>query len=213
MTDTEEVVVYENGEGNDKAIVEQINERLNLELRDPKVVGALLATTFNGLDATQAKQALMEGMIRGFEFEDFMKKHVYAIPYGGKYSLVTSIDHARTRGMRSGVIGVGAPDYVFEDDEKKKVESCTMTVKRLVQGHVGEYTATVYFSEYTTGKNLWASKPRTMIAKVAEMHALRKACPEELSQYYAEEEMHYFFTWSKTDNKKDRLSFGGLFCG
>lgn len=189
MSDTEEVVVYEQGEGNDKAIVEQINERLNLELRDPKVVSALLATTFNGLDAIQAKQALMEGMIRGFAFEDFMKKHVYAIPYGGKYSLVTSIDHARTRGMRSGVIGVGAPEYTFEDDKKTKVETCTVTVKRLVQGHVGEYTATVYFSEYTTGKNLWATKPKTMIAKVAEMHALRKACPEELSQHYAEEEM------------------------
>ena len=28
-----------------------------------------------------------------------------------------------------------------------------------------------------------------MIAKVAEMHALRMACPEELSQSYIEEEM------------------------
>jgi hypothetical protein len=29
----------------------------------------------------------------------------------------------------------------------------------------------------------------TMIAKVAEMHALRKACPEELAKSYIEEEM------------------------
>ena len=32
-------------------------------------------------------------------------------------------------------------------------------------------------------------KPRTMISKVAEMHALRMACPEELAQSYVEEEV------------------------
>jgi signal recognition particle GTPase len=47
----------------------------------------------------------------------------------------------------------------------------------------------VYFKEFSTGRNLWLSKPRVMIAKVAEMHALRKACPEELAQAYTEEEI------------------------
>jgi len=193
MSEQEEVVVYDQGEGNDKAIVEQINARLNTELADPKVLTALLATTFAGLKSTtQVKQALMEGMIRGFSFEDFLHKHVYAIPYGDKYSLVTSIDHARKRGMRNGVVGSGAPEYTYTDDKKTKVESCSVTIKRLIPGtsHVGEFTATVDFKEYTTGRNLWSSKPKTMIAKVAEMHALRKACPDELAQYYSEEEMH-----------------------
>lgn len=190
MSNTDEVVVYDEGEGADKAIVETINERLNLELRDPKVLQALMATTFEGLkDTQQVKQALMEGMIRGFSFEDFLHKHVYAVPFGSKYSLVTSIDHARKRGMRNGVIGVSAPEYTYLGDDRKVVDECSMTVKRLVAGnHVGEFTATVDFKEYTTGKNLWATKPKTMIAKVAEMHALRKACPDELSQFYTEEE-------------------------
>lgn len=43
------------------------------------------------------------------------------------------------------------------------------------------------FSEYTTGKNLWASKPKTMIKKVAESMALRKAF--NINGVYAPEEM------------------------
>jgi predicted RNA-binding protein YlxR (DUF448 family) len=70
-----------------------------------------------------------------------------------------------------------------------KIISCSVTVHRLVSGHNGSYTARVYFDEYSKGRDLWVTKPRTMIAKVAEMHALRKACPEELSQAYVEEEV------------------------
>jgi hypothetical protein len=33
----------------------------------------------------------------------------------------------------------------------------------------------VYASEYSTGKNLWKDKPRTMIQKVAEAQCLRRA--------------------------------------
>ena len=53
---------------------------------------------------------------------------------------------------------------------------------------MGDYTATVYFDEYTKGRDLWKSKPRTMIAKVAEMHALRMAFPEQMEKHYVEEE-------------------------
>lgn len=87
--------------------------------------------------------------------------------------------------MRSGVVGKSAPTY---EEKEGKLVSCTITVKRKIGDYVGDYSATVYFDEYNTGRNQWASKPRTMIAKVAEMHALRMACPEELSQAYVEEE-------------------------
>ena len=43
------------------------------------------------------------------------------------------------------------------------------------------------FEEYNTGRNLWASKPKTMIKKVAESMALRKAF--NVSGVYAPEEM------------------------
>lgn len=166
--------------------LELINKEINTELSTEGVSKALLATTFKGLSAVVMKQAIMEGLMRGFKFKDFLEKNVYAIPFSGGYSLITSIDYARKLGFRSGVCGVSAPSYEEKDG---KVISCSVTVKRQNAGVVGEFTATVYFDEYSTDKNLWRTKPRTMIAKVAEMHALRKACPEELAQAYTEEEM------------------------
>lgn len=170
--------------------LELINKEINTELATEGVSKALLATTFKGLTPVVMKQAIMEGMMRGFVFKDFLEKNVYAIPFKDGYSLITSVDYARKIGMRSGVVGVSAPNY--EDKEGKPV-SCTITVKRKVEGEVGEYSATVYFDEYYRGggkyPSLWDTKPRTMLAKVAEMHALRKACPEQLSQAYTEEEM------------------------
>ena len=168
------------------AKLEIINKEINEEIEKAEVQKALLATTFKGLSFQSMKQALMEGMMRGYKFTDFLEKNVYAIPYGSGYSLITSVDYARKIGMKSGIVGVSAPTYEMDGD---KILSCTITVKRKIEEYVGEYTATVYFSEYTTNRNLWTSKPRTMIAKVAEMHALRKACPEELAQAYVEEEM------------------------
>lgn len=162
-----------------------IKEEINKQIADKEVFGTLLSTTFKGLEAQVAKRAMLEGMMRGFTFTDFLEKNVYAIPFKSTYSLVSSIDYARKIGMRSGVVGVSAPSYELDG---KNVISCTITVKRKVGEYVGEYSATVYFDEYNTGYNLWKSKPKTMIAKVAEMHALRKACPEELSQVYVEED-------------------------
>lgn len=165
-----------------------INRELKQELSDPAVGRALLATTFKGLSEGSMKQSIMEGMMRGFTFKNFLEKDVYATPYGGGYSLVTSIAYTRKIAARSGLAGKSAPTYTY--DEKGKVESCTVTIKkRDGTRYIGDYTATVFFVEFNTGKNNWAKMPRVMIAKVAEMHALRMAFPEELSQQYIEEEM------------------------
>lgn len=167
--------------------LEVINQEINTQLSNEKVSKALLATTFKGLDQVNMKKAMMEGMMRGYTFKDFLEKNIYAIPFKDGYSLISSIDHARKIAMRSGLAGKSEPKYV--EDEKGNIVSCTVTVKRNVGGVIGDYTATVYFKEYTTGRNLWTTKPRTMIAKVAEMHSLRSAFPEEMAQQYVEEEM------------------------
>jgi hypothetical protein len=164
----------------------EIKKQVTQELSNPETMNALVATTFKGLTPENVKRAMVEGYMRGFKFQDFLEKNVYAIPFSDGYSLVTSIDYARKIGMRSGVVGTSAPTYEEKDGQ---VISCTITVKRKVNEYIGEYSATVFFSEYNNGKKLWINKPRTMIAKVAEMHALRKACPEELSQSYSEEEV------------------------
>lgn len=164
----------------------EIQSEIKKELANKDVLNALVATAFKGLETKQVYLAIQEGMMRGFQFKDFLEKNVYAVKYGSGYSLITSIDYARKIGMRSGVIGKSAPTFEEKDG---KIVSCTITIKKSTHGTVGEYSATVFFDEYSTGRNLWTSKPRTMIAKVAEMHALRMACPEELSQSYTEEEV------------------------
>jgi len=167
----------------------EIKKEVTKQLADKESVTALVSTVFKGFPEPLMRRAITEGMMRGFNFQDFLEKNIYAIKYGDAYSLVTSIDHARKVGMRSGIVGKSAPLYVEEQaGGVTKIISCTVTVKRKVNEHIGDYSATVFFSEYSTNKNLWVSKPRTMIAKVAEMHALRMACPEELSQAYVEEE-------------------------
>lgn len=165
--------------------IQLLKTEINTQLQNTETLNTLLATTFKGLNQDSAKRAMLEAMMRGFEFKDFLQKNIYAVPFGGNYSLVTSVDYARKIGMRSGVVGKSAPTY---EEKEGKLVSCTITVKRKIGDYVGDYSATVYFDEYNTGRNQWASKPRTMIAKVAEMHALRMACPEELSQAYVEEE-------------------------
>lgn len=164
-----------------------IKAEINKQLGDADTLKSLLDTTFKGLEAPVAKRAMLEGMVRGFSFQNFLERDVYAIPYSNGYSLLTSIDYSRKIGAKSGIVGVEAPVFAEKDG---KIISCSVTVhKRFPDGYVGDFTAEVFFNEYSTGKNLWTSKPRTMLAKVAEMHALRKACPEELAQSYVEEEM------------------------
>jgi len=72
-------------------------------------------------------------------------------------------------------------------DEAKKPVSAICTVWRRDMSH--PFVAEVLFSEYTTGKNLWLTKPSVMIAKVSESVALRRAfsvsglyCPEEIAE-------------------------------
>jgi hypothetical protein len=168
----------------------KIQEEVNTQIENKEVMDALITTTFKKFSPQLVKRAIMEGMMRGFTFKDFLEKNVYAIKFGDEYTLITSIDYARKVGMRSGIVGKDAPVY---DEKDNKIVSCTVTVKKHTisfdgKPYIGDFTATVYFNEYTTNRNQWASKPHTMIAKVAEMHALRMACPEEMAQMYVEEE-------------------------
>lgn len=196
-----------------KSQIMLISDEIKKELATEGVARALLATTFKGLSEQTMRQAIMDGMIRGFTFLNFRQKDVYAIPYGQTYSLVTSIDYSRKMGMRSGIVGKEAPIYEMDGDV---IVSCSVTVKRKIGEYVGDYTAKVYFNEYSTGKNLWISKPRTMIAKVAEMHALRMACPEELSKTYIEEEMeleddrNINTRIKKVERESDSLKMGSI---
>lgn len=177
------------------------NEISTEVMKNKEVFNALAQNTFKGLDAKNIPQALLEGMMRGHTIQDFMIKDVYALPFWNAkdqkqdYSLVTSISKARKIAMHSGQSGKSEPEFKYKADGS--LLSCKVTVWK-VGGDERGYSALVMFDEYekpaykrkdgTEVPGMWQTKSHTMIAKVAEMHALRMAFPEELSQMYVEEE-------------------------
>lgn len=179
----------------------EYNKAIETEVANPIVMNSLMAITFKGItNPATVKRAMLEGMIRGFKIEDFLKKKIYATPFWDSkagemgYALVESIANVRDIAMQSGQTGKSKPEYEYEDDGS--IRSCTVTIWKK-DGHEMGYTSTVFFKEYEKpptknrdGKEtpgMWQTKPHTMIAKVAEMHALRSAFPE-LAESYIEDE-------------------------
>lgn len=107
-----------------------------------------------------------------------------------KMTIQTSIDGFRVIAERSGDYA-GQSEPIFEQ-ENGKLSCCKVTVYRF-RGDV-RYPAAVgvaYWSEYVPNdKFMWNKMPHTMLAKVAEALALRKAYPQDLSGLYTTEEMN-----------------------
>lgn len=168
-------------------VVSEIHREVEMQLANKETVKALIMTTFKGLQPEVMKQAMVEGYLRGFDLKAFLDKQVYAVPFGDSYALVTSIDRLRRIAAQNGQVGKGEPVFEMAADGVG-IMACSITVKRRVGADLAEFTSKVYFAEYASKKPIWLSKPRTMIAKVAEAHALRMAFPEEMNQEYIAEE-------------------------
>jgi phage recombination protein Bet len=86
-------------------------------------------------------------------------------------------------GLESGIYEVG--------DKNPYGKEIKMGKTAWAKAYNKDFQVPVYqeadFTEYNTGKNLWVSKPNTMIKKVAESMALRKAF--NINGVYAPEEM------------------------
>lgn len=129
--------------------------------------------------------------------------------YENKMTIQTSIDGFRVIAERSGDYA-GQDEPIFNEIDGKLI-SCKVTVYRFKSAQkysipiryaasVGvaywdEYVQLV--DEYANGKNtyvkkpsaMWDKMPHTMLSKVAEALALRKAYPQDLSGLYTGEEM------------------------
>lgn len=135
---------------------------------------------------------------------DPLARQIYAIHrrqkdsfgnYSERMTIQTSIDGFRVIAERSGDYG-GQDEPIFEGDNIDDLR-CKVTVYRF-RGDV-RYPASVgvaYWKEYFQGDRegkpigMWAKMPRTMLAKVAEALALRKAYPQDLSGLYTNDEMN-----------------------
>lgn len=127
---------------------------------------------------------------------DPLAKQIQCVKFGGSWQYITTIDGHRAIAEQTGqYAGNDAPVFTWHDPAKKSgagkriPESATVTVYKMLAGQRMPFSATVFWEEYDGGRNNWVSMPCTMLAKVAESHALRKAFPAVLSGTYTGDEM------------------------
>ena len=124
-----------------------------------------------------------------------LTRQIYCIHRGGKMTIQTSIDGFRVIAERSGSYG-GQDEPKFEYNDQGKLVCSKVTVYRFSAN--GERypaaTGVAFWNEYVQEYNgkvtgLWAKMPHTMLSKVAEAIALRRAYPQDLSGLYTSDEM------------------------
>lgn len=122
-----------------------------------------------------------------------LTRQIYFVKLSGKWTFQVSIDGLRAIAQRSGLYaGQDAP--LFQYDGKGGIISCSVSAYR--KDWTRPAVGIAFMKEFSTGQNLWASKPHVMLGKVAEAIALRKAFSEEMSGLYAEGELDQSVTSS-----------------
>lgn len=143
-------------------------------------------------DATPQEFNLMLHMARTYGL-DPLTKQIWLVKYGNAPASIFA--------GRDGFLEIGHRSGNF-DGMDTKVDVVEQPINRNGIVRPWQYRATcavyckdmrhpltveVFEEEYTTGRNLWKDKPRTMIAKVSESQALRRAF--RISGLYSPEEM------------------------
>lgn len=129
-------------------------------------------------------------------------KDVYVIKYGNApASIVTSKEvftkranaHPDYEGFEAGVTFIDRQGNVRHREGSAVYENANETLaggwcRVFVKGRRPFYDE-VTLKEYSTGKSGWAKMPSTMIRKVALVHCLREAFPDDFQGLYSQEEM------------------------
>lgn len=134
---------------------------------------------------------------------DPLLKPVHITRIKDKDVLMPSINLYRTMAERSGsYCGLSEPVFgreIVETINGTKVtypETCSVTVHKMVDGKICNFTATERWVEnvgYTKDgavTSFWAKRPYGQLAKVCEAQALRKAFPSHVTAQVSMEEMH-----------------------
>ena len=134
-------------------------------------------------DATNTEFELLMYLANKYNLDPLLKQ-IWLVKFGNSPAQIyAGRDGFLEIAHRSGHFD-GMETVVFFDEDKKPINA-VCTVWRNDMTH--PIKSDVLFKEYTTGKNLWATKPAVMIGKVAESVALRKAF--SVSGLYSPEEM------------------------
>lgn len=128
---------------------------------------------------------------------DWKQRHVYLINRGGKWSVTVSIDGFRLiANQDSEYAGQEGPFWTMGPSEpwtdippEKPPYASKVGVVRLNNGVKTTTWGVAKFADYNARSPMWTKFSSTMIAKCAEMLALRKALPGKLGGLYGVEEM------------------------
>lgn len=126
---------------------------------------------------------------------DPIARQIYAIERGGKWGIQVSIDGARLIAERSKqyrgqtVAQWTADGVTWVDVWLSKEPPAAARVGVYREGFVEPLVAVATWDQYQAGGPMWKKMPALMLSKTAEMLALRKAFPQDLSGLYSSEEM------------------------
>ncbi|APT75272.1 hypothetical protein LN42_01845 [Marinitoga sp. 1137] len=152
-------------------------------------------------------------LAKKYQLDPFAKE-IYLTAYNTKYGKKVSIFAGRDGflsiahrnpnfdGFESGVEKVDEPLYVNGKKVRDWQYKGWCKVYRKDWSH--PVTEEVYEEEYTTWQNTWLQKPRTMIQKVAESQALRKAF--RIHGLYTREEMDMVIEEQKIESPQQPTS-------
>lgn len=143
---------------------------------------------------------------------DPLLKPWYILKFGSTEQHHPSIWRHRFVASKTGLyVGNSSPIFGKEVyDEKSKTsypEWCEITVKKIINNHIGEFSAREYWVEIANGSNaMWKKRPHGQLAKCTEAQALRKAFPDICGDYTYEEMLPV--AEEKTDNQSNsNISF------
>lgn len=178
--------------------VKDVKQELSLDCLSNDKIELLKETIFKG--ATDNELKLFLHTCQGAGLDPFLKQ-IYAVKRWNKdlkketMTTQVSIDGLRLIADRTGKYAPGKECDFVEDKNGKLVSATAYVQKRTQDGTWHTCSTTVRFNEYcATDANgravaLWATKPYTMLAKVAEAHTLRKCFPAETVGLYTKEEL------------------------
>jgi len=132
-------------------------------------------------DCTDNEFLLLMQLARTYQLDPFTKQ-IWAVKYGQNPAQIFC--------GRDGYLAIAHRSGKFDGMEsgtRKDGDDLVGWCKVYRKDMSHPFEVEVYASEYSTGKNLWRDKPRTMIQKVAEAHALRRAF--SISGLYSPEEI------------------------
>lgn len=165
----------------------------------------------NGSNVTDQEVGMFLELCKFQKLNPFLRE-VYLVKYGtAPASMVTGKEVFTKRAMKNEKFaGFEAGITIAKEDGKieRREGSMLMMGERLLGGwarvHLKDFTVPLFeevsMQEYIGKKSdgtptgMWATKPSTMIRKVALVHAMREAFPEAFEGLYSQEEINHIDT-------------------